>query len=85
MSTALNITSPKLVKNAGGTVLVVSVIFPGSGPGMINDCAGIGAAAAENQVAVIPPVAGVYQINFVCTTGIVVTPGPGQQLAVNFA
>ena len=42
MTTALNITSPKLVKNAGGTVLAVSVIAPGSGPGTIHDCAAAG-------------------------------------------
>ena len=84
MSSALNITSPKLVKNAGGTVLAVSVIAPGSAPGSINDCAATGAAAAENQVASTPVAVGTYQINFPCLVGIVVVPGAGQVLAVNF-
>jgi hypothetical protein len=84
MSTALNITGPRVLKNAGGTVLVVSVIAPGTGPGKIHDCATTGAAAAENQVALVPAAVGTYQINFPCLVGIVVAPGSGQMLAVSF-
>ena len=36
MSTALNITGPRVLKNAGGTVLVVSVIAPGTAPAKLT-------------------------------------------------
>jgi hypothetical protein len=84
MSTALNITSPKVLKNAPGTVLTATVVHPGSGPGIICDCATTGVAAAENQVASVPAAVGTYQIDFPCLVGIVVVPGPGQTLAVSF-
>jgi hypothetical protein len=83
-STALNITSPKALKNAGGTLLAVSVIVPGDGPATLHDCAAPGAASIENQVASIPGAVGTYQINFPCLVGIAVVPGPGQTLAVSF-
>jgi hypothetical protein len=85
MTTALNISSPKVLKNAGGTVLTVSVIAPGSGPGTIYEAATIGAAAAENQIASVPAAVGVYRIDFPCSTGIVVAPSPGQVPAVSFS
>jgi hypothetical protein len=84
MSTALNISSPKSVKNAGGTVLAATVVVAGTGPGTLHDCAMTAAADVSNQVASVPAAVGTYQINFPCLVGIVVVPGAGQTLAVSF-
>jgi hypothetical protein len=84
MATALNISSPRVLKNAGGTVLAVSVIAPGHAPATLHDCATAAAADVSNQVGTVPAAAGTYQINFPCATGVVVVPGAGQVLAVSF-
>ena len=84
VSTALNITSAKVLKAAPGAVLVVTVVVAGSTPGTVNDCTTTGAAAAANQVATIPNTVGSYAINFPCLAGIVVVPGSGQTLAVSY-
>lgn len=79
--TFLNITASTVLKASPGRAVRVSVIVAGSAAGSLNDCATTGAAAASNEVAVIPNTVGVYEIDWPCGTGIVIVPGTGQTLA----
>jgi hypothetical protein len=84
--TQLNITTQTVLKAAPGTLLSVIVMVAGSATGTVNDCATTAAVAAANQVATVPtsvgPVQGIPSVGFPMGTGIVVTPGTGQTLAV---
>lgn len=81
---ALNMTAATLVKASAGRLARISVLVAGTGVGSANDAASVAAAAAANQVFVIPTTVGVYLIDWPCASGIVVTPGAGQTLAVSF-
>lgn len=80
----LNLTAATVIKATPGTVLAFAVEVAGSGTGTINDCATVGAVAAANQVCVLPETVGVTVMGWPCTTGIVVTPGTGQTIAVSY-
>lgn len=84
MDTRLNITAATVVKAAPGRVARVSVIVAGSAAGSVNNALTTGAAAASNQLFVVPNTAGSYVIDMYCSTGIVVVPGTGQTLAVSY-
>jgi hypothetical protein len=79
-ASALNIAAATVVKAAPGRIARVSVSTAGSGAGSVHDCATVGAIAAGNLVASIPDVVGVYEIDFPCAAGIVVSPGAGGQV-----
>jgi hypothetical protein len=81
---ALNITAATVVKASAGFLSRVSVIVAGSAAGSANDCATTGAAATANEIAVIPNTVGVYNVMFPTSTGIVITPGTGQTIAVSY-
>lgn len=80
----LNITANTVVKASAGFVATVSVVVAGSGAGSLHDSLTVAAAAAANEIAVLPTTAGVYTINFPATSGIVVKPGTGQTIAISF-
>jgi len=80
--TFFNITTTTVVKATSGRIAKISVVTAGSGAGSIYDAASTGAAGAANEVAVIPATAGVLNIDFPVSNGIVVTPGSGQVLAI---
>lgn len=86
----LSITGPMLVSAttvssyAERRIARVSVLVAGSTPGSVNDCILAASVAANNQVYVIPNVVGVYWVDFPCLTGIFVTPGAGQTVAVSY-
>ncbi len=80
-----DITGAALVKATPGIVGSISVLVAGSGTGTVNDCATTGAAAATNEIFVIPETVGVYTLNWPCATGIVIVPGTGQTIAVSYA
>jgi hypothetical protein len=82
---AKGITSATVVKASGGYVASVTVIVAGSAPGSVNDVATTGAAAASNQVYVVPNTVGTYAVNFPVSAGIVVVPGTGQTIAIAYA
>jgi hypothetical protein len=84
-NTTLNITAATVVKATPGLVFRVSVQVAGTGTGTVNDCATTGAAAAANQIYVIPETVGVVAIDWPCLTGIVVTPGTGQTVAISWS
>jgi len=82
MTTTLNITAAVTLKTQPGQVFKYSVLVAGVA-GTINDCASTGTAAASNAVAPTPAVIGTYDISsFSFGTGITVTPGAGQTIAV---
>jgi hypothetical protein len=82
---SLNITADATVKAAAGRSFKVSVIVAGSAAGALHDCATTGAAAAANQVGVIPNTVGVYDFNWPHATGIVIKIGTGQTLAISYS
>ena len=91
--TALNITAATVLKGANTNSLNVNpvarlvrinVIVAGSAAGSANDAATVATAAAANQLFSIPNVTGTYLLDMPCFTGLVVTPGTGQTLAVVF-
>lgn len=84
ISRTLNITAATVVKASAGQVVTISVLVAGSAAGTVNDCATTGAAAAANAICPTPTTVGIYPVNFPATTGIVVTPGTGQTLAISF-
>ena len=83
----LNITVATVVKATPGNLLSLTVVVAGSATGTINDCATTGAATAANTVAVLPDSVGpvpLPAVGLACATGIVVTPGTGQTIAVTY-
>ena len=82
--TFFNITAATVVKTTSGRVAKISVIVAGSAAGSVYDAATTGAAAAANEIAVIPATAGIINIDFPVSNGIVVTPGTGQTLAISY-
>ena len=90
-ATALNITAATLIKGASSNALAVgpvgrlvriNVTVAGSAVGSANDAATVATAATANQVFVIPNTVGSYLVDVPCFSGIVVTPGTGQTVAV---
>ena len=62
----------------------VHVLVAGTTQGSVNDCLTIAAVAPANQVFAIPNAAGAYLIDFPMLSGIVVSPGAGQVVAVSY-
>lgn len=83
-STALNVTTTRVLKQAPGAVLRVNVIVAGSAPGGVYDAVTGTAVTASTQAAVIPNAVGPVEIEFPCLVGIVVVPGSGQTVAVSY-
>jgi hypothetical protein len=83
LSTSLNITAATVIKAAPGRLVRISVIVAGAA-GTANDCTTTGAAAAANEIAVIPAAVGPVPLDWPCLAGIVVVPGTGQTIAVSF-
>lgn len=81
---SLNITAATVVKASKGRICKVNVLTAGSTVGTVNDVSTTGGAAAGNLVFNIPDTVGIYDLNFPCSTGIVVVPGTGQVVSVSF-
>lgn len=80
-----NISGNTLVKAARGTIIGINVIVAGSAAGAAYDSATVAAAAAANQVGVIPNSIGSVPMppqGIPCLNGIVIEPGAGQTVAV---
>jgi hypothetical protein len=82
---ALNVTAATVLKTTPGVCVSVAVVVAGSAAGTVNDVATTGGVAATNQFGTIPATVGTYTFNWPCGTGITVTPGTGQTLAVSYA
>lgn len=86
-NSALNITATTLVKSTPGRLASISVLVAGTTVGRANDAATTAGAAAANQILVIPQAVTTEPlvINWPCKSGIVITPGTGQTLAVSYS
>lgn len=83
-SSALSVTAATVVKSSSGRLARISVIVAGTAAGSANDTATTATAAAANQIFVIPNTVGIFELDWPCLAGIVVTPGTGQTVAVSF-
>lgn len=79
----LNITAATVLKAAPGRLYKLVVIVAGAA-GTVNDCLTTGAAAAANELCVLPAVVGPVEMNVAFLTGLVVVPGAGQTVAAYF-
>lgn len=82
--TALNISVATVVKAGKGVAITGQVITAGTTVGSVNDAATIGGVATANQVAPIPNTVGFFAIQMPCATGITVSPGTGQTVAISY-
>jgi hypothetical protein len=83
LTSKLNITTGTVVKPAQGVLITFNVTTAGA-VGAIYDTTTTGAAAAANQIAVIPAVVGTYYLQFPFLSGLVVVPGASQVLSVSY-
>lgn len=83
-SSTNNVSASTVIKATAGRVFRVSVVTAGSAAGAVHDAATTGAAAAGNKIATIPNAVGIYDLNWPCTSGIVLIPGTGQVLAISY-
>jgi hypothetical protein len=84
VSSKLNLSASTVVKAGPGVLAKVSVTVAGSAAGSVNDCLTTGAAAASNEVGVVPNTVGVYVYDWPCLVGIVYVPGTGQSASVSY-
>lgn len=82
-SSKINLAASTVVKAGPGRLMKVSVNVAGA-VGTVNDCLTTGAAAAGNQIGVIPAVVGVYTFDWPCSVGIVYVPGAAQVASVSY-
>ncbi len=83
LSTSLNIAAATVVKGSPGRLVRINVIVAGAA-GTANDCATTGAAAAANEIAVIPAAIGPLLLDWPCAAGITIAPGAAQVVSVSF-
>lgn len=74
----------KLISAAARRICKVIVLVPDSTASSIHDCATAGAAAAANLVYTIPQTAGVYDVDFPLTAGLVLTVGTAGVIALSY-
>lgn len=77
------ITAPTLIITGAGRLVSMTVIAGGSS-GAIYNSATVSAAAATNELVVIPTTVGIVQLGMEFNAGLVVSPGSGQTLVVTY-
>jgi hypothetical protein len=84
--TQLNITTATVVQTvaAGAQRIVKFVVNVAGAAGGIYDASTTGGASAASLIAVMPATVGVYEVNFPVASGIVVSPGASQVVAVSY-
>ena len=80
---AKNLSASTVLKTGNGMVYNVSVITAGA-QGALHDCATTGAAAASNQIAAVPAVAGTVVVNMPFFDGLVYVPGAAQVASIGY-
>lgn len=80
---APNIGASTLVKTGSGRIASVSVITAGTAPGTAFD--GNSLTSITRPVYVIPNTVGVFVVNLPLSFGLLVNPGPGQQVTVSYS
>jgi hypothetical protein len=83
ISTAEGLTAPTVVKTSAGRVASVSVIVAGSAPGTIYDAAALGITTAP--ICKVPNTVEIFTVNMPTDSGILVVPGSGQTVTVNWS
>lgn len=84
-ATALDISSATVAKSSPGVLVSVQVITAGSTAGAAYDSTSTSGNTAANQVCAIPNTVGVYPVQMPCASGIVVSPGTGQVVAISYS
>jgi hypothetical protein len=84
-----NITAAgAVVKATPGRICKITIQTASTGTFTVNDCATVGAAAIGNQIlafsAAWPAAGTVINLDWPCTTGIVVVPGTAGVVSVSF-
>jgi hypothetical protein len=84
--TSLNNTAgtAKLISASARRICKIIVLTPDSTASNIHDCATTGAVAASNLVYTIPQTAGVYDVDFPLTAGLVLTVGTAGVIALSY-
>lgn len=86
----LNITAATLIDDNTATsytprrIARVNVIVAGTSNGTVNDAISVAGVLQTNEVFVIPNTVGSYLVDFPMLSGIVITPGAGQTVAVSY-
>ena len=80
----LNITAATVVKPTPGTLFRFSVTTAGAA-GAVYDANTTGGNIAANLIATLPATVGVYELEWPCSNGILVSPGAAQVVSVAFA
>lgn len=85
MPSTYNITAATLIKAGSGKLKRYSILVAGAA-GTINDAASTGTAAAANAMFVLPAVVGTVDLGtgWVFGSGLVVSPGAGQTVSVDW-
>jgi len=78
--------SQAVLKTGQTIIRAINVCVAGSAAGTLNDAATTGAAASTNAVAGLPAVAGDCSPPqpIICAQGLVVSPGTGQTIWLNW-
>lgn len=83
MQTASGLTAATLVSSNPGFVVSVSVLVAGSTKGTVYDATA--ATSTSNPLFAIPDTVGLYPIGMPLANGLVVAPGTGQTVTVNYS
>jgi len=83
----LNITAATLVKAGNTRACKVSITTVSAATGAVYDSATVAGASSANQILSIPvsaPVGTVYDLQWPCLSGLVVSPGASGAISVTF-
>lgn len=81
---ALGAATTTVIKAVPGRACKIAVLVAGSAVGAVYDSALTTGNSTANQIFVIPNTVGIYSLDFVCNTGIVVQTGTGQTVSVSY-
>ena len=80
----VNLTAATALRTSAVKVVRFSVVVAGTAGGLF-DAPATGTGTAGKQIAVVPATVGVYELNWPCSSGLVVVPGTSQTIAVSLA
>ncbi len=81
-STEEGITTPTVLKTSSGRAASVSILVAGSTTGMLYDSP---TTALNEPLYVIPNTVGIFIVNLPTDAGLLVVPGTGQSVTVNWS
>ncbi len=83
-ATSATVTSDTLVIAGRGFLVNVCVVVAGSTAGSIYNASSTTTTAAGNKLFSVPTTAGMYPLGQVFNTGLVISPGTGQEINVTY-